>query len=582
MISHFSIYKVKIRSTEFTTEEGIKFSNTAYISFFDDNKKVINYVELGYRDNEEIYKLIDENQEINLNNCYIENFSLTSYRKSRNLEKNQYIKLHGFIAVNSFFDTSYDIDFSYADFCGENVLFNDSLFANGKITFNSAKFDNSKVDFSHVVFRNGNVDFSNSVFGEGELSFKNAIFSTGNKDFQYADFGKGKVVFINTDFGDGDVSFINTNFNDGDVSFKVAIFGKGIKDFRFSKFGNGEISFERTNWGNGNVDFGKVEFGCGKINFYRSDFGDGEVNFEGSEYANGKINFKKANFGTGKKDFELLEFADSEIIFDNADFGSGIVSFYNSKFHKLSLKGCHLDNYFDLRISHCSYLDISDTVVRDIVDLKSHDFKVDIKLINLTAMRLLGRIYVDWDKNNIKSTIDYQTKTTKRNKAEQFRILKQNFNSTGQYNDEDKAYVEFKRNEAKADLYDALDKNKKNKYWAYPQFWFQKLVFDKVGLYATDPLRVLLSSIFVIFGFALTYVLIELLGLGKTQSSVGNPDQISMAFQSLYHSSITFFTIGYGDVYPMGLSRLFSGIEGFMGVFSMSYFTVAFVRKILR
>ncbi|MBK7710318.1 MAG: hypothetical protein IPJ37_04745 [Bacteroidales bacterium] len=42
------------------------------------------------------------------------------------------------------------------------------------------------------------------------------------------------------------------------------------------------------------------------------------------------------------------------------------------------------------------------------------------------------------------------------------------------------------------------------------------------------------------------------------------------------------FTIGYGDVYPVGLSRLVSGLEGFMGVFMMSYFTVAFVRKVLR
>jgi hypothetical protein len=51
---------------------------------------------------------------------------------------------------------------------------------------------------------------------------------------------------------------------------------------------------------------------------------------------------------------------------------------------------------------------------------------------------------------------------------------------------------------------------------------------------------------------------------------------------SLYHSAVTFFTIGYGDVFPMRLSRVFSAFEGFMGVFMMSYFTVAFVRKILR
>jgi hypothetical protein len=84
------------------------------------------------------------------------------------------------------------------------------------------------------------------------------------------------------------------------------------------------------------------------------------------------------------------------------------------------------------------------------------------------------------------------------------------------------------------------------------------------------------------FFFGLVYFFTDLLGLGKTISAVGNPDHLSKFLQSFYHSAITFFTIGYGDVYPLGFSRVVSGLEGFMGVFMMSYFTVAFVRKVLR
>jgi len=40
--------------------------------------------------------------------------------------------------------------------------------------------------------------------------------------------------------------------------------------------------------------------------------------------------------------------------------------------------------------------------------------------------------------------------------------------------------------------------------------------------------------------------------------------------------------VGYGDCSPVGLFKFLSPIEGFIGVFLMSYFTVAFVRKILR
>jgi len=50
----------------------------------------------------------------------------------------------------------------------------------------------------------------------------------------------------------------------------------------------------------------------------------------------------------------------------------------------------------------------------------------------------------------------------------------------------------------------------------------------------------------------------------------------------LYYSAITFFTVGYGDYFALGWIKLFAVIEGFCGVFLMSYFTVAFVRKILR
>ena len=57
---------------------------------------------------------------------------------------------------------------------------------------------------------------------------------------------------------------------------------------------------------------------------------------------------------------------------------------------------------------------------------------------------------------------------------------------------------------------------------------------------------------------------------------------MDVILNSFYFSAITFFTIGYGECVPTGLLKIISPIEGFTGVFLMSYFTVAFVRKILR
>ena len=54
-------------------------------------------------------------------------------------------------------------------------------------------------------------------------------------------------------------------------------------------------------------------------------------------------------------------------------------------------------------------------------------------------------------------------------------------------------------------------------------------------------------------------------------------------WSGLYFSGITFLTIGYGEVMPMGFWGSFLAIvEGFIGMFLMSYFSVAVVRKTLR
>ena len=116
-----------------------------------------------------------------------------------------------------------------------------------------------------------------------------------------------------------------------------------------------------------------------------------------------------------------------------------------------------------------------------------------------------------------------------------------------------------------------------------PIHWFKLLVFDKMGHYATNPVRVLLSMFIVYSTFSLTYFVLILIKLGDIVSGIGGTHaEISTLAKSFFFAAITFLTIGYGDFYPMGVIRFLSSIEGFTGVFMMSYFTVAFVRKILR
>jgi hypothetical protein len=225
-------------------------------------------------------------------------------------------------------------------------------------------------------------------------------------------------------------------------------------------------------------------------------------------------------------------------------------------------------------------LDVSDTIVRDIVDIEPYDFPVDIKVLDMSGMRLIGKVYIDWRQNKCKEIIIRQEGTTLRQKSEQFRILKENFSNTGKYSDEDHAYVMFKRYESKSWLTIQKEKGGVTRVLSYIPHGFKWLVFDAMGLYATNPARVLLSMAGWYIIFSIVYVLMITFTDADIISSTS--DKLGVIGRSFYHSAITFFTIGYGDYYPYKAARIVSSLEGFIGVFLMSYFTVAFVRKVLR
>ena len=584
MITHFHKYRVEIfKGLTFKTPEGKKIKNTAAITFLNENHEEIAYFELGYIPTDEIYEAIHNGEEINLNYCYIKNFSLTTYRRYFGLEKQSIVEIKKFSAHNAVFESYIATDFSFANFLNGNFDVSNSYFLRGQLTFNNSTFGEGKKNFSYIFLKNGNFDFSNTNFGTGDLIFKNSIFGDGEKSFHDTIFGDGEKNFSNVDFGNGDILFIHTQFGNGKIQFKITRFGNGIKDFHYSSFGKGDISFERAEFNNGEVNFSKIDFGIGKLNFNRAIFGQGNITFEGSELKNGKATFKKTEFGEGEINFEITDFSTSLLIFDKSDISQSKISFNGARTQKLSLKTCNIDKYLDLRVNKCSHLDLSDTIVRDIIDFFPADNKVEIDSLNFEGMRLLGNLLLDWEKNKIYDLIVSQTNTGDAQKAEQFRILKKNFSDIGRYDDEDKAYLEFKRYEEKALFKQKMKQNTWSRILYTPIHWFKLLVFDKMGHYATNPVRVLLSMFIVYSTFSLTYFVLILLKWGDIVSGIGGTHaEIPTLAKSFFFAAITFLTIGYGDFYPMGVIRFLSSIEGFTGVFMMSYFTVAFVRKILR
>lgn len=479
-----------------------------------------------------------------------------------------------------------ELNFANTDFGKGNVSFQESRFGSERKTFTMCRFSDGFIDFTRTKFGHGDVFFELAKFGNGNLSFRSADFGNGAVDFRRAEFGLGEKNFMHTTFGNGSVKFVNSIFHGGKITFRLADLGKGDVDFHYTKFGNTDVFFERTIFNSGDLNFRGVEIGKGKLNFNHLNFGDGNFIFESLEIQEGNLYLKNSVFGRGFINFENASCQNSDFILENVDFGYGSVSFQNATFKEISLKGSQINSYFDFRLKECKLLNLSNTVINDVLDLSPAQTGLNVQTLYLQGVRLLGRIYLDWERSEVKKII-YNQNVSNYEKSEQFRILKENYRNMGLYEYEDMAYVEFKRTEAKAKLAEIKKEKTCKKIRKAILYWLEVLIFDKMGHYATNPVRVLRSMGIAYLLFSFIYLSLEYLFPKKALilSSLFSPDSpqvMNNIAKAFYHSAITFLTIGYGDYYPVGIIRILSSVEGFLGLFLMSYFTVAFVRKILR
>ena len=557
MASSGKSFHYQEENVPFERTDGSKVARTAVLSISRSNGVRGEGLRYGLPDVQTLYETIKAGEPLNLDDCFVPEFSLENYRQWAGLDKNTPVPIH--------------------DFSGQGALFS----AKAATVFAHASFEGNQCSFKDACFLMGHVDFSNCKFSTANIDFTRTNFEAG-ASFPFAQFGDGHVIFNEADFGAGKTSFVNANFGNGKVGFRSVTFGPGEADFHFSKFGVGDKLFDKVSFQGGLVDFRKVEFGHGKIDFRWTDFGNARVVFDEAEVEEGRITFNRCRMGASSFSWETGIGRKSDFTMEKADLGQSTLSFSGSEFHKLSLASCHFNNYTDLRVEKCAIIDLTDTLNRDLIDLKPVKTKVEVEQLVLIGMRNLGRIILDWNTNRLESLIHNQPKSTLWQKADQFRLLKEDFGQSGEYQFEDASYVAFKRMELKAELARSIENNQANAIWAYPRAWFKYIIMDKMGLYATDPMRVLLSMTVVYVLFSLLYVVIIPYSSADIVSSLGDPDQLSLFTKSFYHSAITFLTIGYGDYYPSGSIRWLSSIEGFVGLFLMSYFTVAFVRKILR
>lgn len=121
-----------------------------------------------------------------------------------------------------------------------------------------------------------------------------------------------------------------------------------------------------------------------------------------------------------------------------------------------------------------------------------------------------------------------------------------------------------------------------------PLFSIKRLLSKIVDIfcgYGERPTRVILFSWISIVLCAALYFIIGINDNGQRlnwSSEQTLLENFSQLMTCLYFSVVTFTTLGYGDLTPIGYSRVLAAVEAFIGSFTLALFVVVFVKKMTR
>ena len=194
---------------------------------------------------------------------------------------------------------------------------------------------------------------------------------------------------------------------------------------------------------------------------------------------------------------------------------------------------------------------------------------------------MVSRIYNFFSKSSIIIFEDFEKKLNWNELEEIYRRLKQSYQRYGDYSIAGDLY------------YQEMECKRKQLGFFRRHFW--NIVYRGLCGYGEAPFRVIFASLFIIIGFSFLYYYngIKFLGESIKHNLSFNSFDISFLIRNydilikdflfcIYTSVITFTTLGYGDVHPIGLSRFFASIESGLGIFMTALFIFVFTRKMLR
>lgn len=277
------------------------------------------------------------------------------------------------------------------------------------------------------------------------------------------------------------------------------------------------------------------------------------------------VKFIDCNFYNTK---ECISVFDRKSILVNCEFKKcnvekGIfesINLKNVKFERTSLKECIFNNVYFSKIV------INDCDMRacKIInpDIKELEFE-DNYLSKFDEYTFIDKIIID---KKYKKNYNYAFKV--------YKNIASKFESNGLLNIAGEYYYISKCMEHKS--LSGLSKAKSSIFWL-------------LCGYGERPTFALITSLEIVLLFAIIYMIT---GLSVGEYVINYKELIFQGLplenlntdfmQSLYFSIVTFTTVGYGDITPIDLSILLSGIEMLLGVTMVGVWTATLARKITR
>ena len=419
-------------------------------------------------------------------------------------------------------------------------------------------------NFGGAIFKKDTI--FDTVFFSEETIFKSVIFEKAAK-FRKVSFDEGGALFEEATFK-GCAVFFDTTFKGEAIFVRVAF----EKDTLFEK-----VNFLRS------ANFTKADFaGCAV--FWELNLGM-FANFVG-------VTFK------GETEFNLKLYQIDGLILSKIKVFSGIKLFIHVKNRNkksiISFEGAFFENaYLNIPLAKEVFIDFKNALIRN---TKIKKRQIDNHIL--------------------------QEKEKKFTEAKEiYLLLKNNFHSIGQYDDESWAFTREKDMERMSKSFCSL-LSKYEKYslfkkilmqssilkrviikskifskWLFSKKaieWFNLSVSNFIYQYGENPWRVIRFSFIIIFSFAFILNIYGIVNSDRTNLIIefikeSQGDEYTLKYlgpilgsflNCLYFSVVTFTTLGYGDFQPaVGLSRFFVSLESIIGAITMALFVYTFARR---